>query len=99
MPWIGRIGYEKIVASSCLAKTVQLKQGVSLRCQMITGVYPISSLEIMTSTSAYLEQGYEKILRYCSNEFRQVGRDSQIEVNAIMREAVQRLRKRPELLT
>jgi hypothetical protein len=59
----------------------------------------IFSLEIMTSTSAYLEQGYEKILRYCSNEFRQVGRDSQIEVNVVMREAVQRLRKRPELLT
>jgi hypothetical protein len=59
----------------------------------------VCSLEIMASTSAHLEQGYEKILRFCSNEFRQVGRDSQIEVNSAMREAVQRLRKRPELLT
>ena len=66
---------------------------------MFMGIYQIFSLEIMTSTSAYLEQAYEKILRYCSNEFRQVGRDSQIEVNAVMREAVQRLRKRSELLT
>lgn len=59
----------------------------------------INSLEIMSSTCAHLEQGYEKILRYCSNEFRQVGRDSQVEVNVVMREAVQRLRNRPELLT
>uniref|UniRef100_A0A8H7Y3X8 Conserved oligomeric Golgi complex subunit 6 n=1 Tax=Psilocybe cubensis TaxID=181762 RepID=A0A8H7Y3X8_PSICU len=58
-----------------------------------------AGLEIMASTSSNLEQGYEKILRYCSNEFRQVGRDSQLEVNSEMREAVNRLRKRPELLT
>jgi len=72
---------------------------MSRKSQMFMGIYQIFSLEIMTSTSAYLEQAYEKILRYCSNEFRQVGRDSQIEVNAVMREAVQRLRKRSELLT
>ena len=53
----------------------------------------------MASTSTNLEQGYEKILRYLSNEFRQVGRDTQLEVSGQMREAVQRLRKRPELLT
>ncbi|KAF8902805.1 oligomeric complex COG6-domain-containing protein [Gymnopilus junonius] len=53
----------------------------------------------LCSTSANLEQGYEKILRYLSNEFRQGGRDSQLEVSSQMREAVQRLRKRPELLT
>ncbi|KDR69275.1 hypothetical protein GALMADRAFT_256106 [Galerina marginata CBS 339.88] len=58
-----------------------------------------AGLEIMASTSANLEQGYEKILRYCSNEFRRVGRDSQLEVSPGMREAVLRLRKRPELLT
>lgn len=53
----------------------------------------------MASTAGHLEQGYEKILRYCSNEFRQVGRDSQIEVSDTLREAVHTLRKRPELLT
>ncbi|KAJ3516161.1 hypothetical protein NLJ89_g1297 [Agrocybe chaxingu] len=58
-----------------------------------------AGLEIMASTSTHLEQGYEKILRYCSNEFRQVGRDAQLEVAPGMLEAVSRLRKRPELLT
>jgi conserved oligomeric Golgi complex subunit 6 len=53
----------------------------------------------MASTSSNLEQGYEKLFRYCSNEFRQLGRDSQLEVNHKLRESVVRLRKRPELLT
>jgi conserved oligomeric Golgi complex subunit 6 len=53
----------------------------------------------MASTSSNLEQGYEKLLRYCSNEFRQIGRDSQLEVNDGLRESVSRMRKRPELLT
>lgn len=53
----------------------------------------------MASTYAHLEDGYEKILRYCSTEFRQIGRDSQLEVNTAMKQAVFRLRKRPELLT
>ena len=53
----------------------------------------------MASTSSNLEQGYEKLLRYCSNEFRQIGRDFQLEVSNGLREAVVRLRKRPELLT
>jgi hypothetical protein len=57
------------------------------------------SLDIMASTSDHLEQGYEKIFRWCSYEFRQMGRDAQLEVGFVMREAVRRLRKRPELLT
>ncbi|KAF8176766.1 oligomeric complex COG6-domain-containing protein [Pholiota molesta] len=58
-----------------------------------------AGLEIMASTYAHLEDGYEKIVRYCSTEFRQIGRDSQLEVNSGMKQAVFRLRKRPELLT
>ncbi|KIM86455.1 hypothetical protein PILCRDRAFT_327206 [Piloderma croceum F 1598] len=58
-----------------------------------------AGLDIMASTSSHLEQGYEKILRWCSFEFRQMGRDMQLEVSFIMREAVHRLRQRPELLT
>ncbi|KAF5351607.1 hypothetical protein D9757_015072 [Collybiopsis confluens] len=54
--------------------------------------------DIMASTASQLEQGYEKIFRWCSYEFRQIGRDSQLEVSPTMREAVRRLRKRPELL-
>ncbi|KAI3612712.1 conserved oligomeric golgi complex subunit 6 [Moniliophthora roreri] len=57
-----------------------------------------AGLDIMSTTSSYLEQGYEKILRWCSYEFLQVGRDTQLEVSSVMREAVSRLRKRPELL-
>jgi hypothetical protein len=53
----------------------------------------------MASTSSHLEQGYEKIFRWCSYEFRQIGRDMQIEVGKTMREAIRRLRKRPELLS
>jgi conserved oligomeric Golgi complex subunit 6 len=57
------------------------------------------SVDIVTATSGYLEQAYEKIFRWCSFEFRQMGRDASIEVHSYMREAVRRLRKRPELLT
>jgi len=52
----------------------------------------------MASTSSHLEQGYEKIFRWCSHEFRQTGRDVHLEVGLTVREAVRRLRKRPELL-
>ncbi|KAJ6626835.1 oligomeric complex COG6 [Mycena sp. CBHHK59/15] len=58
-----------------------------------------AGIDIMASTSSHLEQGYEKIFRWCSYEFRQMGKDMQIEVSATIREAVDRLRKRPELLT
>ena len=53
----------------------------------------------MASTSSNLEQGYDKLLRYCSHEFRHIGRDNHLEVGNDLREAVVRLRKRPELLT
>ncbi|SJL04371.1 related to Conserved oligomeric Golgi complex subunit 6 [Armillaria ostoyae] len=58
-----------------------------------------AGLEIMSSTLSYLEQGYEKIARWCSYEFRQIGRDAHLEVTPTMREAVRRLRQRQELLT
>ncbi|KAG7452966.1 oligomeric complex COG6 [Guyanagaster necrorhizus] len=58
-----------------------------------------AGLEIMSSTLSYLEQGYEKIVRWCSYEFRQIGRDAHLEVTPAMREAVRRLRQRQELLT
>lgn len=53
----------------------------------------------MASTSSYLEQGYEKIYRWCSFEFRQMGRDVQLEVDSTMRQAISRLFQRPELLS
>ncbi len=53
----------------------------------------------MSTTSGYLEEAYEKIFRWCSFAFREMGRDAQIDVSPAMREAVRRLRQRPELLT
>ncbi|OBZ65679.1 Conserved oligomeric Golgi complex subunit 6, partial [Grifola frondosa] len=58
-----------------------------------------AGLDILSSTSTYLEQAHDKIFRWCCFEFRQMGRDAQLEVSPPMREAVRRLRKRPELLT
>ncbi|XP_006457735.1 hypothetical protein AGABI2DRAFT_198704 [Agaricus bisporus var. bisporus H97] len=55
--------------------------------------------DIMAATSSYLEHGYEKLLRWASSEFRQIGREMLIEVTPTLREAIRRLRKRPELLT
>jgi conserved oligomeric Golgi complex subunit 6 len=50
-------------------------------------------------TSSLLEQGYDKMTRWCSNEFRQMGRDTQLDVIPALRESVRRLRERPELLS
>jgi conserved oligomeric Golgi complex subunit 6 len=57
-----------------------------------------SRLDIMAMTSELLEQAYEKIFRYCCLEFRQFGKDAQLDVAPVTREAVRRLRQRPELL-
>jgi len=53
----------------------------------------------MASTSGYLEKGYDKLFRWCSFEFRQMGRDAQLEASDTIGEAVRRLRQRPELFT
>ncbi|KAK0210475.1 oligomeric complex COG6, partial [Desarmillaria ectypa] len=58
-----------------------------------------AGMEIMSSTLSYLEQGYEKIARWCLYEFRQIGRDAHLEVTPTMQEVVRRLRQRQELLT
>lgn len=85
-----------------LVKTAQRKLGRStlllISVVKINGIYP--RLDIMSTTSAYLEQGYEKLFRYCISEFRQAGgRDAQLEVSPITSEVVRRIRKRPELLS
>ncbi|TFK19198.1 COG6-domain-containing protein [Coprinopsis marcescibilis] len=58
-----------------------------------------AGIDIMASTSTHLEQGFDKILRWISNEFRQVGKDGQLDVMPGMSECILRLKKRPELLT
>ncbi|KAI0373041.1 oligomeric complex COG6 [Pilatotrama ljubarskyi] len=54
--------------------------------------------DILAATAAQLEQAYDKIFRWCCFEFRQMGRDASLDVSPTMREAVKRLRDRPELL-
>ncbi|KAI0720424.1 oligomeric complex COG6 [Fomitopsis betulina] len=58
-----------------------------------------AGVDILSATSSYLEQAYQKIFRWCCFEFRQMGRDTTLEVEPSMREAVRRLRERPELVT
>ncbi|KAG8901207.1 Golgi transport complex subunit 6 [Tulasnella sp. 403] len=57
-----------------------------------------AGLDIMSLTSSLSNQAYHKLARWCSFEFRQLGKDSQIEVGDTMREVARRLRQRPELL-
>ncbi|KAI0280541.1 oligomeric complex COG6 [Russula aff. rugulosa BPL654] len=58
-----------------------------------------AGLDIMSVTSAHLEKACEKLLRWCSVEFRGMGRDASLEVPDELSEAVRRLRSRPELLS
>lgn len=55
-------------------------------------------LDIMEYTSQHLEAGYSKIFKWCSFESRGFSKDV-LEVSSTMREAIQRLRQRPDLLT
>jgi hypothetical protein len=56
-------------------------------------------LDIMAVTSAHLEKASDRLLRWCSVEFRSMGRDASLEVPDELSEAVRRLRSRPELLS
>lgn len=58
-----------------------------------------AGMDIMAAISSHLEQGYEKIFRWCSNEFRQLSWDMHYEVDPVLCESIQRLRARPELLS
>jgi len=55
-------------------------------------------LDIMAVTSSHLEKACDKLLRWCSVQFRDMGRDATLEVPDELSEAVRRLRSRPELL-
>ncbi len=52
----------------------------------------------MSLTSSLTEQAYQKLARWCSFEFRQLGKDAQLDVTPKMQETIRRLRDRPELL-
>ena len=54
-------------------------------------------LDIMEYTASHLDAGYTKIFKWCSFECRGFSKDA-LEVSAIMRSAISRLRARPDLL-
>ncbi|KAI6030195.1 oligomeric complex COG6 [Pisolithus marmoratus] len=58
-----------------------------------------AGMDIMSTTSSYLEQGYNKIYRWCTFEFRRLGSENYLEVSPTMLESVRRLSQRPELLS
>lgn len=55
------------------------------------------SLDIMEATSHYLETGYQKIFRWCSFQVRGYTKDAVVEVSGTVREAMKRLKNRPDL--
>ncbi|KIO16138.1 hypothetical protein M407DRAFT_34228 [Tulasnella calospora MUT 4182] len=57
-----------------------------------------AGLDIMSLTASLLDQAYNKLARWTSFEFRQMGKDASLDVAPLMQEAVLRLRQRPELL-
>ncbi|KAI5122053.1 hypothetical protein M0805_006037 [Coniferiporia weirii] len=58
-----------------------------------------AGVDIITTASQQLEQGYDKLARWCSLEFRQFVGDTLLEVSPLMGEAVKWLKKKPELLS
>lgn len=52
----------------------------------------------MARTAEHLDSAYAKVQRWCSFEFRQLGKDSHLEVSHVMREAIRRLKNRPDVL-
>ena len=79
---------------------VQLKRGILslLSARLVMELNFSDRTDIMAATSNHLEQAFDKISRYCSFEFRQMGKDAQTEVGPTMQQAVKRLQQRPELL-
>ncbi|KAI0284845.1 oligomeric complex COG6-domain-containing protein [Russula brevipes] len=76
-------------------------QGIRDDCRVLMAGEESSSragLDIMAVTSAHLEKACAKLLRWCSAEFRGMGRDASLEVPDELSEAIRRLRSRPELL-
>ncbi|KAF9014960.1 oligomeric Golgi complex subunit 6 [Cyathus striatus] len=82
---------------AALDKTEQIREDCRVLMSGEDGPTQAGS-DIMSFTSSSLEQGYDKVLRWCCNEFRQM-RDLQPEVSNILRDSIVRLRKRSELLS
>lgn len=52
----------------------------------------------MATTTVHMADAYEKLHRWVMFDFRTYARDAQLEVSEVTREAVKRLRARPDLL-
>ena len=53
-------------------------------------------MDIMSQTSLYLEQGYQKVLAWCISEFRRLGSESHPEIKPNLRTTIQQLQRREE---
>ncbi|KIJ51335.1 hypothetical protein M422DRAFT_26752 [Sphaerobolus stellatus SS14] len=83
-------------------EAIDRTQKIRDSCQVLLtgeGASTNAGMDIMALTSSLLEQAYQKIFRWCSYEFRQLGKDAQLDVSPVMREAVRRLRQQPDLLS
>lgn len=65
---------------------------------MVHVLAPVRSLDIMEYTSQHLEAGFSKIHKWLTFEARGFAKDV-LEVSATVREAVSRLKARPDLLS
>ncbi|WVQ78637.1 hypothetical protein IAT38_000724 [Cryptococcus sp. DSM 104549] len=90
-----------IIVSQPLFDALDHVEKIRKDCQVLLGGEEgkmQAGLDIMAATSDQLESGYKKIHRWCQFEFRQFARETQLEVSAVMRQGVRRLRDRPALL-
>lgn len=87
----------------CLGTMVRQRQGqffsIHLEIENHHSCVNKYRVEIISTTAHQLEQGYDKLSRWCSSEFRQYVRDAQLEVGPLMREVIRWLKNRSELLT
>jgi conserved oligomeric Golgi complex subunit 6 len=91
-----------------MSKTERIREDCRVLMAGEDGAPTPAGLDIMSSTSTHLEQGFAKILRWISNEFRSLGGAGgsggqldfdDVDVHPLMKESVAWLKKRPELLT
>lgn len=57
-----------------------------------------AGLDIMAATGAAMEAGYAKVSRWCELQFRQMTRESQLDVSSSLKAGVRRLASRPQML-
>ncbi|GJJ08446.1 hypothetical protein Clacol_002664 [Clathrus columnatus] len=71
------------------------------RCQLLLSEDSGTNagLDTMAVTSSLLDQAYQKIYRWCSFEFRQFGKDRQLEVDSLMKDSMKRLKHQPDLFS